>query len=117
MGLKSDKNPINRTHIWVAIIIGAAIFGYGMLNFISKENERTNQAEIQRKEQEAKKSNAILLETCLNEADIRMNNSWKDLCKAKGLKEDCLQPLDLVEIQDKRLTELKGACFKKYPQN
>lgn len=49
MGLNSEKNSINRTHIWVAIIVGAAIFGYGMVNFISKENERTNQTEIQRK--------------------------------------------------------------------
>lgn len=117
MRKKSDTNPINMTYIWVAVIVGAAIFGYGALNYISKENERSNQAEILQREVEIKKSNTILLETCLNEAEIRMNNSWKDLCKAKGLKEDCLQPLDLVEIQDKRLTELKGACFKKYPQN
>lgn len=116
MERKSDKSSINKTHIWVAVIIGAAIFGYGLLNFISKENERTNQSEIQRKEQETKKSNAVLLETCLSGADIRMNNSWKDLCKAKGLKEDCLQSLDVVEVQDKRFNELKNECFKKYPQ-
>lgn len=65
MERKSDKSSINKTYVWVAIIIGAAIFGYGLLNFISKENERTNQSEIQRKEQLERSMN---LNKCLDKA-------------------------------------------------
>lgn len=68
MERKSDKSFINKTYVWVAIIIGAAIFGYGLLNFISKENERTNQSEIQRKEQLEKSMN---LNKCLDKAQER----------------------------------------------
>ena len=115
MGLKSEKNSINRTHIWVAIIIGAAIFGYGMLNFISKENERTNQAEIQSKEQLER---SMDLNKCLDEAQedfgklLELNskpNPQPDYPDARKW-----DSAEIMEATTAKLEKAKELCAKLY---
>jgi len=100
-----------------SLIIALSIAYYFVIFLPEKERSKLN---LELKEQEARtekqKINSVLLDDCLNDVGIRMNNSWNEVCKAKGLKEDCLQSLDVVEIHDKRNVELKNECFKKYPQ-
>ncbi len=115
MRRKSDKNPINKTYIWVAVIIGAAILGYGFLNYTSKENERTNQAEIQSKD---KLERSVNLNKCLNDAKneftrLQELNSEAD---PKPNYPDARRwnSVEIREATTERLEKAKELCAKLY---
>ena len=71
------------------------------------------QEEKRQKQIEKNKKDLLI---CISEAEKRIKDHWNKNCKAKGLKEDCLQDLEIVDIYIKRQKELKDECFKRYPQ-
>lgn len=114
MRKKIDGTSINKTYIWVAIIIGAAIIGYGMLNFISKENERNNQATQARANEYLRQTQ---IDKCFADAEIAYTDNWNSGCKARGLEDQCTLPSNQAEnIEGVRKTR-KEDCLKRYPQN
>lgn len=81
---------------------------------LEQQQQKAKEDQV-KNENERKALNQANIDICIQNAEDSMSEHWDKLCLAKGLKKECLQPLEIVEIQDKRKTELKNECFKKYP--
>lgn len=109
----------NNSHILsIAGLIVALSIGYYLVIFLpQKEKAKLEQVKA---EQEARESllekNKLSLQECLDNVKKAQLEHWNKLCKAKGLKEECLQPLSIVELESKRSNTAREECFKKYPQ-
>ncbi len=71
--MKNNKTQLNKTYIIIAVIVGVAILGFGILNFVSKEKDRQlEQLKLQQgqtTEQMKIKANQDALKNCLQEAE------------------------------------------------
>ena len=105
--------------IALSFLIIAFSIGYYFIIFLPKQDQI--KYDLQKSEQVLKDQriagNKKSLGVCIDKAEQKMQKNWDDNCKTKGLKEKCLQPLEIVTLQNTRLEELKNDCFKQYPQN
>jgi len=74
--MKNKETQLNKTYIIIAVIIGVAVLGFGILNFVSKEKDR-------QLEQSKTQANQKALQSCLQTAqsefkDIQRLNSYPD---------------------------------------
>ena len=85
--MKNNKSKLNGTYIIIAVIIGVAILGFGILNFVSKEKDRQlEQSKLQQGqtiEQSKIRANQESLQKCMQTAqsefkDIQRLNSYPD---------------------------------------
>ncbi len=96
MEAKNLFQQLNLTHIIIAIIVAAAVLGFGAMNYISseknrqlqqlkilQENEAKNQQLKQTENEKTSKQEA--LDSCLTDARDTYDESWYVECKSQGL--------------------------------
>ncbi len=109
-----DMKSINWTFIVVALILGAAVMGYGGFDYLKERDliaYAQTQADTRSKQIEQNKKD---LDACIENVRVRSNESWDKLCEAKGLKKDCLQPMEIVTSYDERIEFARNECYKKH---
>ena len=113
--VRKEDSPVNQTYIIIAIIIAAAILGFGLLNYMSSQkNQQIEQTQIQQEqqaqqdkldlekqqaqqtqqEQNAKKQK---LDSCLTDAESNYHEYWYSTCKSFGkISNDCIAFHDMT---------------------
>lgn len=114
----NNKNQINITYIIIAIIIGVAIIGFGVLNYISDEkNREVEQSKIDQTQLKTQ-LNKNSLEECLLQAEKEYDSSF-ELNSSPNPQEGYpnARKWNSVQIRDntiKKLQDDKTLCAKLY---
>src|SRR6266446_1065789 len=101
--------------ILCSLLISASVFYY-LVIYIPRQAQM--KLDLEKSQAEAKKqaqfeagledfSRKASLEKCLNNAQDTYSNSWDNDCKVLGLEANCKLPEFNVEVQEKRLRDMK----------
>lgn len=112
--MRMKLKGVNLTAIFVALIIGLSIFGYGLLNFIQKEN----QLKFEEKQKAEKYYTQTQLDNCLKEAQKEYDylaevNSISDPTKDNPSRRKWNNS-EIAESTTTRLENAKELCAKLY---
>ncbi len=120
--MKNKETQLNKTYIIIAVIIGVAILGYGILNFVSKEKDRQlEQLKLQQgqtNEQLKIQANQEALKSCFQKAEDRFAR-LRDINSVSAPKPSYpdarkMNNNEVADSIDKTLEDDKALCAKLY---
>ena len=104
---------LNLTYVIVALIIGGAIFGYGYLNYLNKQNQLAQEQAKQILETSEKLAKEEALDNCINTAYKDYSNTWNLRVKNSGSTDGTLFRYQYEDIEETR-AKAEELCVKKY---
>lgn len=114
----AKKTETNKTWILVSLIIGAAILGYGLINYKYKmtalEYDLAEKQKILEHNEAEKQNKALNFNHCINSVRQAYVTNWNDACKDIGQADECLLPTyraDSIEEREKLGTD---NCIRLY---
>ena len=119
-----NKSQLNKTYIIIAVIIGLAILGFGILNYMSEQKNReleqmkikeTQTLEKAKIEQEnlVKKQQDFKYTSCLDQAADDHEADWKFKVKQVNPSKDTL-PKYVADVVDGDYKAAQELCIKLY---
>lgn len=106
-----SKTQVDKTYILVAIILGASILGYALINNYYKEKVRQSETEIQYGQEKAE---AINLRNCLKRAYQGYEDSWDNECESRGMSDGCSLPASVAKELNDFVYKTRNDCIKLY---
>ena len=105
-------NDIKKEYVYI-IIAGILAFAY-----IGGEWLKINHTDRIRKENiEYKEKQRQACDECMNDAYDSYCSDWNSNCKSRGLKDNCLLPLNIANSLEKELQNNKKLCIEKFKTN
>ena len=105
-------NEIKKEYVYIIIagILAFAYLGGKWLEISHKDRIRQENIEYKQKQREA-------CDECIKQAEDDFNCNWNDTCKSKGLKDNCMLPLDVAHSLEKTFENSRKSCIERFKNN
>ena len=105
--MTTKKTDLSKTYITIAIIVGVSIIVYGLIGYISKAQEKKQEANEERLKQ-------LNYEGCMGKIFNETSASWNELCVKYGKEVECSLPKEMSDSIGVRKRNGEQDCLYRF---